>query len=81
MCVVGIVIYNVLTNHVALLGWLQDEKDQAINSVRKEVKEKGIVDTSDNCWQVRMPQQPARRTGHASLYCSDDKHDPFPILG
>jgi dynein heavy chain len=43
-------INNMVTTGVVPALFEQDEKDQAINSVRKELKERGIPETPDNCW-------------------------------
>merc|ERR1719502_41772 len=43
-------INNMLTTGMVPALYEQDEKDQCINSVRKEVKAAGIAETPDNCW-------------------------------
>ena len=43
-------INNILTTGMVPALFEKDEMDQCINTVRKEVKAAGIVDTPDNCW-------------------------------
>ncbi|CAM9103575.1 unnamed protein product [Discosporangium mesarthrocarpum] len=43
-------INNMLTTGMVPALFEKDETDQCINSVRKEVKAAGIIDTPDNCW-------------------------------
>ena len=44
-------INNILTTGMVPALYESDERDALINSVRKEVKDKGIFDTDENCWK------------------------------
>mmetsp|Transcript_25191 Transcript_25191/g.84661 ORF Transcript_25191/g.84661 Transcript_25191/m.84661 type:complete len:4540 (+) Transcript_25191:178-13797(+) len=44
-------INNMLTTGMVPALYEQDERDALCNSVRREVKEKGMVDTPDNLWK------------------------------
>lgn len=43
-------INNILTSGTIPALFEKDETDQCVNSVRKEVKATGVIDTFDNCW-------------------------------
>lgn len=43
-------INNILTTGTIPALFEKDETDQCVNSVRKEVKATGVIDTFDNCW-------------------------------
>ena len=61
-------INNMLTTGMVPGLYEQDEKDQAINSVRKEVKAANIAETPDNCWNYYVSK--CRKNMHIVLAMS-----------
>ena len=61
-------INNMLTTGMVPALYEQDEKDGCINSVRKEAKEKGIVETPDSLWNYYV--QKCRNNMHIVLAMS-----------